>query len=164
MQVFTIGYEGTDINEFVVRLVDAGIRLIIDVRELPLSRKRGFSKSALSYALSVEGIRYVHLPRLGSPRDVRKAYWESGDWTEFRRAFLKHMSGERDSLDQALAEVVSGGACLLCFEADYSKCHRSMVADALNALLEGDLNVVHLTSPKREAGLVVQAPQASEGI
>jgi uncharacterized protein (DUF488 family) len=158
MQVFTIGYEGADIETFVACLVDAQIRVIVDVRELPLSRKKGFSKSALSYALSLEGILYVHLPRLGSPRDVRRAYWESGDWAEFSDAFLQHLAGERGALDQALAEVVLGGACLLCFEADHTKCHRSMVADALKALLEGDLEIVHLPSPRKEVGLFAQMP------
>lgn len=154
MRVFTIGYEGTEIGEFVERLVASGIRMIIDIRELPLSRKRGFSKSAISYALSVEGIGYRHIARLGSPREVRKAYWESRDWAEFRRAFLQHLAGERAALDDALAEILLGNACLLCFEADYSKCHRSMVVDALCALLEGGLDIVHLATPTKTAGLV----------
>lgn len=152
MEIFTIGYEGAVIDDFVARLRDAGIRVIIDVRELPLSHKRGFSKSALAGALSAEGIGYIHMSRLGCPKAVRNAYKASGDLSGFRRAFHKHLAGERDALDQALAEVLRGGVCLLCFEADYAKCHRSMVADALIKLKGGELEVVNLAGASSETG------------
>lgn len=59
--VFTIGYEGRTINDFLADLRANDIKLLADVREAPTSRKRGFSKSALASALQDAGIDYLHL-------------------------------------------------------------------------------------------------------
>src|SRR5262245_36925707 len=60
-QLFTIGYEARTIEQFVVELRRKRISRVIDVRELPLSRRRGFSKTPLSSTLADAGIDYVHL-------------------------------------------------------------------------------------------------------
>ncbi|MBA2771969.1 MAG: DUF488 domain-containing protein, partial [Sphingomonas sp.] len=59
MHIFTIGYEGVTIGEFVVALQRAGVERLIDVRALPLSRRPGFSKTPLRAALNQVGIDYV---------------------------------------------------------------------------------------------------------
>ena len=61
MRIFTIGYEGTTVPEFIAALQKAGVERVIDVRALPLSRRPGFSKSALRSALEESGIEYLHL-------------------------------------------------------------------------------------------------------
>jgi len=58
--IFTIGYEGADLDLFLGTLVKAGISHVIDVRDVPASRKRGFSKNALAAALNAQGIAYTH--------------------------------------------------------------------------------------------------------
>jgi uncharacterized protein (DUF488 family) len=70
-KIYTIGYEGLGLEDFVVRLRRAGVRIVIDVRELPLSRKRGFSKGALAEALATARIRYSHMRSLGCPKPIR---------------------------------------------------------------------------------------------
>ncbi|QJX02842.1 DUF488 domain-containing protein [Alcanivorax sp. IO_7] len=67
MLLHTAGYEGVDIETFVGRLLDAGVDQVIDVRQYPISRKRGFSKTALSKCLAGAGIDYCHLRELGCP-------------------------------------------------------------------------------------------------
>src|SRR4051794_20207544 len=67
MRIFTIGYEGTTIGEFIAALEAAGVERVIDVRALPLSRRPGFSKSPLRAALEEMGIEYLHLKALGTP-------------------------------------------------------------------------------------------------
>jgi hypothetical protein len=73
MRIFTIGYEGTTVPEFIAALKGAGVERVIDVRALPLSRRPGFSKSALTAALQESGIEYLHLKALGTPAEGRAA-------------------------------------------------------------------------------------------
>lgn len=60
-QIYTIGYEGADIERFVRTLKIVGVEQLVDVRAVPLSRKKGFSKNCLRDRVEAEGIRYVHL-------------------------------------------------------------------------------------------------------
>lgn len=80
MKVFTIGYEGATIESFLAALERAGVRRVIDVRQLPLSRRPGFSKAPLAAALKERGIGYVHLKALGTPKPGRDAA-KKGDRT-----------------------------------------------------------------------------------
>jgi hypothetical protein len=69
----TIGYEGYATAEWLAALRAQGVETIIDVRDLPLSRKRGFSKSQLRESLEAVGIEYLHVRALGNPRQYREA-------------------------------------------------------------------------------------------
>lgn len=128
--IFTIGYEGSIIEDFVATLKLTDVHVLIDIREVPVSRKRGFSKKALSTTLERAGITYVHLRDLGDPKPGRDAA-RRGDRQTFERIFRAHLKGRaaREALNQAL-EITSPGvrACLLCFERDHSGCHRAIVA------------------------------------
>ena len=73
LHFFTIGYEGTTVPDFLAALKAAGVRQLVDIRALPLSRRPGFSKSALRSALEEVGIVYVHLRALGTPAEGREA-------------------------------------------------------------------------------------------
>lgn len=131
MTVFTIGYEGLDIDKFMVLLTEHGIDTIVDIRELPLSRKRGFSKKALAAMLDSAGLGYVHMAGLGCPRPVRDRYREDNDWKRYTRDFLKHLKTQDVALDALSGRTQSSNCALLCYEADYKLCHRSLVAQAL---------------------------------
>jgi uncharacterized protein (DUF488 family) len=128
----TIGYESADLADFIATLRAAGVRRIIDVRELAISRRKGFAKRALSAALQNAGISYVHLRGLGDPKEGREAA-RAGDVERFRRVFVSHMRSDAAQADLRKASdlVTEGGACLLCFERDHSACHRSIVAEAI---------------------------------
>ena len=69
----TIGYEGFDHSEWISALAQNEVQAVIDVRDVPLSRKRGFSKSQLAASLESAGIEYVHVRALGNPREYREA-------------------------------------------------------------------------------------------
>ena len=73
MTIYTIGYEGATMDGFIAALRETGVRRVIDVRALPLSRRPGFSKSTLAASLKAEGIDYVHLKALGTPKPGRDA-------------------------------------------------------------------------------------------
>jgi uncharacterized protein (DUF488 family) len=130
--LMTIGYESADVADFIATLRAAGVRRIIDVRELAISRRKGFAKRALSAALQNAGINYVHLRGLGDPKEGREAA-RAGDVERFRRVFVSHMSSDaaKADLQKASDLVTEGGACLMCFERDHSACHRSIVAQAI---------------------------------
>ena len=78
-KIFTIGYEGKTPDEFLKVLKEAEISIVVDVRENPASRKKGFSKKTLSATLNDNGIQYRHIAELGTPKDIRVEYQNSGN-------------------------------------------------------------------------------------
>jgi uncharacterized protein (DUF488 family) len=143
--VFTTGYQHHgDPAALIETLGAAGIARVVDVRELPLSRKPGFSKSALAAALGAAGIAYEHVRALGNPKEYRALY-RAGRADEGRQRYAEYL--ERDAA-QELAELAGslGGAptCLLCLETDPADCHRSVIVEALESRIPA-LDVVHLS-------------------
>jgi uncharacterized protein (DUF488 family) len=130
--LFTIGYEQAGMGAFLDTLRRAGVRTVIDVRDLPLSRRAGFSKNVLAASLAEAGIGYVHLKNLGTPKEGRLAA-RRGDYATFWSIFSERMATPEAAFDlQKAAEITQREpACLLCFEADPAKCHRRKVAEAL---------------------------------
>lgn len=128
----TIGYEGALLDDFIATLRASSVRLLIDVRELPISRRKGFAKGALSAALEAADIQYLHLRGLGDPKPGREAA-RAGDHAGFLRVFRAHMltSAAQFDLNIATTHVGRGGACLMCFERDHAACHRTLVAEAI---------------------------------
>jgi uncharacterized protein (DUF488 family) len=130
--LYTIGYEGTDIDKFVATLKTVGVSLLADVRALPLSRKKGFSKNRLRERIEEEGMQYIHLGALGDPKDGRNAA-RAGRYDEFRKIYNKHLT--RTEPQQALKELAvlarTHTTCLMCFEREPTECHRLIVASQL---------------------------------
>lgn len=127
--LYTIGYEGLTAARFIDKLKAAGIQTLVDVRAVPLSRKPGFSKNMLAAQLRENGIDYVGLKNLGTPAAGRDAA-RSGKISLMRRIFEKHMTTPAAKADLARAIEIARAerACLLCFEMDAARCHRSVVA------------------------------------
>jgi len=139
----TIGYEGSSIDDFLTTLESIGVDLLIDVREVPISRKRGFSKLSLSERLAGIGIEYLHLKGLGDPKPGRIAARE-GRYADFRRIFGSHLKSKVAQVDIQRGIVAASNklACLLCFERDHSQCHRSIVANEM--AIRGGFQLIHL--------------------
>lgn len=142
--LYTFGYEGLTLEAFIVRLKGVGVHTIIDVRELPLSRKKGFSKRAFAEALHGADIAYAHMPALGCPKPIRDAYRADGDWSAYTRKFMAYLNQQSTAVAEVAKIARATSACLVCFEADFNYCHRSMVARA--AMRAGGPAVVHLTA------------------
>jgi uncharacterized protein (DUF488 family) len=143
-RIFTFGYEGLSLQEFVARLHVAGVHTVIDVRANPLSRKRGFSKNAFSDALRKEGVSYIHGLDFGCPKPVRDLYKSNGDWAAYTQSFLAYLQDQTEALTELARYVRGARSCLVCFEADFNRCHRTYVARAAAAI--SGLKVVHLTN------------------
>lgn len=142
--LFTFGYEGLTIDAFIARLEAVHVKTIVDVRELPLSRKKGFSKTSFSSVLAVHGIAYLHAPALGCPKPIRDQYKADANWQTYTKDFLKYIKTQDASLRELVKIAQATPACLVCFEADFSMCHRTFVARAVRQL--GGPVVTHLTA------------------
>lgn len=122
-RLFTIGYQGRTVPELVRALTDAGVERVIDVRELPLSRKRGFSKTPLSAALAEAGIAYLHLKSAGNPYRH-----EAHDIERCLALYRAHLDSRPDVVAEIRQLAAAAPAALLCAEANPTQCHRSVIA------------------------------------
>ena len=132
MRIFTIGYEGATVSEFIGTLSRAGVERIIDVRALPLSRRPGFSKSPLRAALNEAGIEYVHLRALGTPAAGRAAA-RAGRHAELERIYAGQLE-----LPEAIAQSAQmldlareKPSALMCMEREPAHCHRTLLLKAV---------------------------------
>lgn len=133
--IYTIGYEGVTVDALVLTLKNAGVRVLLDVRAVPLSRKPGFSKNKLAAKLAEHHIRYVGLKGLGTPAEGRAAA-RKGNTGEMRRIFSEQLdseAGKRD-LEDAIKIAQAEKTCLLCFEHEPTCCHRLMVAERISEI------------------------------
>jgi uncharacterized protein (DUF488 family) len=141
MRIFTIGYEGSFVEELIAALQKAGVERIIDVRAVPLSRKPGFSKNILKASLAEAGIDYVHLKPLGTPADGRAAA-RAGRQSDLERIYAAQLDlPEAIVAAEQMRELAEAKpSALLCFEREPAQCHRSL----LLAATAPDAEVTHL--------------------
>jgi len=132
MRIFTIGYEGATVAEFLAALQKADVERVIDIRAVPNSRRPGFSKTPLRNALAEAGIDYVHLRALGTPADGRAAA-RAGRKDELKRIYAGQLE-----LPEAIAETGKmldlsreKPSALLCYERDPAACHRTLLLEAV---------------------------------
>ena len=141
MRIFTIGYEGTTVPEFIAALKAARVERVIDVRALPLSRRPGFSKSPLRTALAEAGIEYVHLKALGTPSEGRTAA-RAGRHADMARIYAGQLELPEAIVQGALMLELAREkpSALLCMERESGHCHRTLLLDAVAP----DADVMHL--------------------
>ena len=159
LTLYTIGYEGASVGDFIATLQEAGIEHVLDVRELPQSRRPGFSKRVLSEALALVGIGYSHCKQLGDPKHGREAA-RRGDMDEFRAIFEAHLDlpASKDALEETAVAVSEASTALLCYERNPKDCHRNLVANRLLGLRS--LQVQHL-GVRSHLGRRTGAPSAA---
>lgn len=134
-KMYTIGYEGASPDDFRATLQRVGVKQIIDIRQLPQSRRRGFSKNQLAASLAEVGIEYYHVRQLGDPKHGRDAA-RAGRMDEFRQIFTAHLElpASMDALESTGKLAKEKTSALLCYERDYRDCHRAIVAQKMNVL------------------------------
>jgi uncharacterized protein (DUF488 family) len=123
--IYTIGYERRELDEFVALLGAAGIERVIDVRQLPLSRRHGFSKTPLAAALAGAGIEYLHLRSAGNPFRHAKV--------NVLGLYKVYLERSPEVIDEVLAASAGKRTALLCLEREPSECHRGVLASAMGA-------------------------------
>jgi uncharacterized protein (DUF488 family) len=130
--LFTIGYERALLHDFVATLRAAGVAVLLDVRDRPISRRPGFSKRQLAAAVEEAGMRYEHLAALGTPPEGRLA-GRRRQRDRFWAIVDEKLARPEAELDLRHAAEIAEAApsCLLCYEADWQFCHRRRIAEIL---------------------------------
>jgi uncharacterized protein (DUF488 family) len=143
--VGSIGYElHKDHLAFARHVRAAGVERLIDVRDLPISRRRGYAKTALSQAMADAGVEYMHIKALGNPKPFRDLY-KSGNVEEGRRRYEDHLLGEqRPALDSLIPLLREKRCALMCVEHDPATCHRTVIVEALRNELGLALDVAEI--------------------
>ena len=129
--LYTLGYQQRSIDEFVEILADAGIDVLVDVRETAWSHKPGFSKSGFAAALASRDIEYVHADFAGNPKWLRSNADSHGECLEWYGRYLTDFGEIVDAFDELVAELHGAGkrVCITCFERHADDCHRAILAN-----------------------------------
>ena len=122
----------------------AGVERLIDVRELPISRRRGYAKTALGQAMADVGIEYMHVRALGNPKPLRDLY-KSGRVREGRRR-LRGVPARRAARtpERPVRSCARSATALMCVEHDPARCHRTVILEALRSELGLALDVAEI--------------------
>ena len=134
--LFTIGYEGISLEEYLNRLLLNDIKVLVDVRNNPLSMKYGFSKSQLVKYCGNMGITYIHFPEVGIQSEQRQ---ELNTQTDYDKLFSIYRSDNLVKTKSTQKEILHllqqhKRIALTCFEADICQCHRTHLAESIKAL------------------------------
>lgn len=147
--IFTVGHSTRSGEEFLEILKAHGVQVLVDVRSFPGSRRYPqFNRAALSDSVAQAGIEYRHEPRLGGRRaarpDSHNTAWRNAQF----RGYADHMETEvfRKGVEDLLELARDRRLAVMCAEAVWWRCHRSLLADYLKA--EGH-NVLHILDLKK---------------
>jgi len=144
--LFTIGYEGISLEQYVNKLIENDIKILFDVRSFPRSMKYGFSKSQLQHAVENVGISYTHLPKLGIVSSKRKSLETQEDYDnlfdDYKATVLKTNISDQEIISISL--IKEKRVALTCFEANIKQCHRYHLANSITDLSEGKYKLQHI--------------------
>lgn len=140
--IYTAGYEGKTVDEFLNLLMRSGIRRLIDVRYNPISRRYGFHKSTLKRLCNALDIDYQHLPGLGIPGSARADLSSTDSYIALFKEYRCGLSDRWDDLQKAMSLLKSEPSVLVCMEANPECCHRTVLAQHLEGMVE--LPIKHL--------------------
>jgi uncharacterized protein (DUF488 family) len=144
--LFTIGYEGVSLENYLNKLVKNDVKLLVDVRKNSLSMKFGFSKSLLKKYCESIGIDYIHIPEVGINSDQRQELNSQKDYDDLFEKYKKTTLLETNSYQETIINLLTkySRIALTCFEADVCQCHRKPLAEAIAKFPIFDYKVKHL--------------------
>jgi uncharacterized protein (DUF488 family) len=130
--LFTIGYEGVSVENYLNTLIKNNIQVLCDVRNNPLSRKFGFSKTNLQKYLKNVGIEYVHIPELGISSEKRNNLSSNEDYQNLFHEYKLSLSKRQGYLERVHQLLLTQNRiALTCFEHESSHCHRHVIREYL---------------------------------
>tara|TARA_R110002020_G_scaffold442763_1_gene653940 strand:- start:8096 stop:8980 length:885 start_codon:yes stop_codon:yes gene_type:complete len=144
--LFTIGYEGLSLEEYINKLLDADVKVLCDVRKNSFSMKYGFNKSQLQMACDGVGIRFIHIPEVGIVADKRKELNTQKDYDVLFEDYKKTVLPQTISQQEEILELIRTHerVAITCFEANICQCHRKHLAEAICELPAFDYELIHL--------------------
>ncbi|NLA15856.1 MAG: DUF488 domain-containing protein [Bacteroidales bacterium] len=144
--LFTIGYEGVTIEQYINKLIKRDVKVLCDVRKNSFSMKYGFNKSQLKMVCEGVGIMFIHIPELGIVSSKRKELKTQEDYDtlfgEYKKTVLKETLNEQKQILDFIEKHKR--VALTCFEKDKSQCHRTPLAEAVSQLSSFKYEVKHL--------------------
>lgn len=144
--LFTIGYEGISLEEYLNRLVRNDVKVLVDVRRNPLSMKFGFSKSLLKQYCNSLGIQYLHFPEMGIHGSQRQELNSQSDYDALFAEYKKDNLSKTGDTQVSILNLLKAHKriALTCFEANICQCHRKHLAESIEGLLEFKYEVKHI--------------------
>ena len=144
--LFTIGYEGISLEEYLARLIKNDVRVLVDVRSNPLSMKYGFSKSQLKKFCTALDIEYVHIPEVGIKSEQRQELNSQRDYDKLFKVYRKTNLDKTIHSQQEILDLLKEHKriALTCFEANICQCHRKHLAEAIEKLPGFKYEVKHI--------------------
>lgn len=132
---FTVGYEGQNPDEFIKSLSNEGIGVLVDVRKDAYSKQdKSYCEDTLSRITSEAQIRYIHMPELGVDYNLREELKSTHDYETYFKRYSEYLNKNPD-LPTFLAKLSENNViCLMCYEKDFRRCHRSILANKLEEL------------------------------
>ena len=146
MVLFTIGYEGISLEKYLVSLLKNNIKVLVDVRNNPLSMKYGFSKSQLKKFCESIGVQYLHFPKVGIQSEQRQELHSQVDYDRLFATYRKKNLGETTETQKEILNVLiqHKRIALTCFEANICQCHRKHLSEAIAKLPGFAFEVKHI--------------------
>ena len=144
--LFTIGYEGISLEEYLNRLIKNDVKILIDVRKNALSMKFGFSKNQLKNYCNSLGIEYLHIPEVGIHSEFRQELNNQNDYDKLFSFYKKNNLSTSTSYQQKILDLLKEKkrVALTCFEANICQCHRKHLSEAITKLPEWDFELKHI--------------------
>lgn len=144
--LFTIGYEGISLEEYLNRLIKNDIQILIDVRRNALSMKFGFSKNQLKSYCNSLGIEYLHIPELGIQPEFRQELNTQDDYDKLFSIYKKSNLSVTTSHQQKILALLKQKKriALTCFEANICQCHRKHLGEAITQLPGWTFELKHI--------------------
>lgn len=144
--IYTIGYEGRSLEEYINCLIKEDIKILFDLRKNPISMKYGFSKKTLSKALETVKIGYKHFPGLGIPGKYRVNLHDLASYNKLFDYYEKEVLSSSHSLLEMIYRsiLINDRVGLTCFEKLPEYCHRTRVARAITNLFDRELSIIEL--------------------
>jgi len=142
--LFTLGYEGLTIDQYINKLIRNAINIVIDVRKNPISMKYGFSKKIFGSTIKNSNIEYIHLPELGIESQKRKNLATAEDYYNLFKEYELDIIKNHNSIIKDIQGIYfqKNRLVLTCFENEKSYCHRSVIASILEKKL--GIEAIHL--------------------
>lgn len=143
--LFTIGYEGISLEEYLNRLLKNDVKVLVDVRRNPLSMKYGFSKNQLIRYCENLGIQYMHFPEVGIHSDQRQTLNSQADYDKLFVSYKSELPKTISTQERILGLLKQNKRiALTCFEANICQCHRKHLADAIQSMPSFDYELKHI--------------------
>lgn len=144
--LFTIGYEGISLEQYINKLIVNDIKVLCDVRKNPFSMKYGFSKKQLNSACEGVGIQYVHIPEVGIESDKRQELNTQSDYDKLFEIYKSDtLYYETEKQKEILLLLKSKKRiALTCFEANIHQCHRKHLAESISNMEDFFYDLKHI--------------------